>query len=632
MQHCSYHWDVGYNITQIAELRDGVSGLKPTVRRQNTSEYEKTRDDVIVSFLPLASNTTQTAEQARYKAALGDNKGYLETVLYSDIWADLQPNERLAIEHLYFENHNLADRNRRLYHNLHVFVSARLGGYKTLARKYLANALWEILHNSPASSSNVLEYDKARFRRKAQATMLNSLGIPLYGLPTPDYIIESVRQHYASVPLEELLPNIAFPLRLSARTIAEEIQRINADVQQQLAGRKSIISDARTKPEATNAFVSLVEKIMNDVRGTISREISKQARQGKTGAEIVEHVNQAVEVYQDTVIPQKMEMLATHFNGKLTELEQREAGYTSYVWHSQDDPKVRPSHAANDGQIFAWDKPPPTGHPGEDYNCRCYAEPAFKDPPIEELYPELILIPAARGARIIKEGLKRVSKATGKIFKDPIKQRPEGVPRIQPSVRNPESLYNMKTKDVEKIADEELLAKGWKKEPLQDKNGIRYTDGKGGSFEINKGYPHKTDPENVHSGPYIKTTVGNKIVRIPIKGNPSIQSTKYMKKSYTNIAQKAIFIASLEEALIRDAVIDVSQDMNVDHKTAFAMIQSELDYIMAQDEIYLVYSKKLYDTATCRVLDKRELLNLKLEDVEFKEEGPFYYFSKAPEI
>jgi hypothetical protein len=33
------------------------------------------------------------------------------------------------------------------------------------------------------------------------------------------------------------------------------------------------------------------------------------------------------------------------------------------------------SHRANDGRIFAWSAPPPTGHSGQDYNCRCTAEP-----------------------------------------------------------------------------------------------------------------------------------------------------------------------------------------------------------------------------------------------------------------
>ncbi|MFD0986045.1 phage minor head protein [Methyloligella solikamskensis] len=48
---------------------------------------------------------------------------------------------------------------------------------------------------------------------------------------------------------------------------------------------------------------------------------------------------------------------------------------THYIWRTQRDGKVRPSHRENAGKIFAWDDPPPTGHPGEDYGCRCWAEP-----------------------------------------------------------------------------------------------------------------------------------------------------------------------------------------------------------------------------------------------------------------
>jgi len=48
---------------------------------------------------------------------------------------------------------------------------------------------------------------------------------------------------------------------------------------------------------------------------------------------------------------------------------------THYIWRTRGDDKVRPSHAANNGRIFAWDNPPETGHPGEDYGCRCWAEP-----------------------------------------------------------------------------------------------------------------------------------------------------------------------------------------------------------------------------------------------------------------
>lgn len=30
------------------------------------------------------------------------------------------------------------------------------------------------------------------------------------------------------------------------------------------------------------------------------------------------------------------------------------------------------------GGSFSWDNPPQTGHPGEDYNCRCFAEPYIR--------------------------------------------------------------------------------------------------------------------------------------------------------------------------------------------------------------------------------------------------------------
>ena len=49
-----------------------------------------------------------------------------------------------------------------------------------------------------------------------------------------------------------------------------------------------------------------------------------------------------------------------------------------YVWETRGDSKVRVSHRRNEGKIFRWDNPPPTGHPGQDYNCRCLAIPYYE--------------------------------------------------------------------------------------------------------------------------------------------------------------------------------------------------------------------------------------------------------------
>lgn len=70
-----------------------------------------------------------------------------------------------------------------------------------------------------------------------------------------------------------------------------------------------------------------------------------------------------------TPIELSLKMMQEHLHQKML------GNSTHYIWRTQDDVKVRPEHAANDDKIFAWDNPPDTGHPGEGYGCRCWAEP-----------------------------------------------------------------------------------------------------------------------------------------------------------------------------------------------------------------------------------------------------------------
>lgn len=69
-----------------------------------------------------------------------------------------------------------------------------------------------------------------------------------------------------------------------------------------------------------------------------------------------------------------------------------------YVWRTRRDERVRASHRANDGRIFDWDDPPATGHPGEDYGCRCRAVPYVRGE-TEFAYHTLAEIPPFRGHR-----------------------------------------------------------------------------------------------------------------------------------------------------------------------------------------------------------------------------------------
>jgi len=75
------------------------------------------------------------------------------------------------------------------------------------------------------------------------------------------------------------------------------------------------------------------------------------------------------------------ERLLRAFAGLINELRQQGLGIEHYIWRSQDDAKVRDRHADYDDQVFSWDTPPEGGHPGQGFNCRCYAEPLRPDAP-----------------------------------------------------------------------------------------------------------------------------------------------------------------------------------------------------------------------------------------------------------
>lgn len=67
--------------------------------------------------------------------------------------------------------------------------------------------------------------------------------------------------------------------------------------------------------------------------------------------------------------------------GQLTMLRQTEAGIRRYEWEDSGDQRVRPLHRENNGFVFSWNDPPPTGHPGHAINCRCVAIPQMPSEP-----------------------------------------------------------------------------------------------------------------------------------------------------------------------------------------------------------------------------------------------------------
>lgn len=69
--------------------------------------------------------------------------------------------------------------------------------------------------------------------------------------------------------------------------------------------------------------------------------------------------------------------------GQINAERHQRMGLEKFKWDTSGDERVRDTHRALDGQVFAYAEPPTVGSrvvlPGEDYRCRCVAIPVFDD-------------------------------------------------------------------------------------------------------------------------------------------------------------------------------------------------------------------------------------------------------------
>lgn len=123
--------------------------------------------------------------------------------------------------------------------------------------------------------------------------------------------------------------------------------------------------------------VNLISKMDTVMVDSIGETMQREFRKGSTVATISQQIQKRVDVtksHADLIARDQVGKL----NGDLTRLRQTNLGIDQYIWRDSNDRRVRTTHIHNDGRTFRWDKPPAaTGHPGEDYQCRCYAEPDF---------------------------------------------------------------------------------------------------------------------------------------------------------------------------------------------------------------------------------------------------------------
>jgi SPP1 gp7 family putative phage head morphogenesis protein len=152
--------------------------------------------------------------------------------------------------------------------------------------------------------------------------------------------------------------------------------------------------------------VALIKKLTDDLQGQVRTIVQQGYLAGKrhetiraeilggTGLKGLEHVPALAKVENRAKLIARDQV--SKLSGQLVSSRQQAAGITLYTWRTSMDERVRPSHDVMEGKLCRWDNSTvyspdggktwisrPSGAvmlpPGQDYQCRCYAEPYFED-------------------------------------------------------------------------------------------------------------------------------------------------------------------------------------------------------------------------------------------------------------
>jgi SPP1 gp7 family putative phage head morphogenesis protein len=198
--------------------------------------------------------------------------------------------------------------------------------------------------------------------------------------------------------LNQIMQKIATDMRQPTNQAIKEMLRVGPQVNQynKAEWTRLILSQYGVDPtkERPEQFKVLLENwsrnnslLIKDIPHKTSLQIAEQTRQALIDGTNLKDAKEAVfniMSERTDVSDSRAKLIArdqiAKLNGQLTMERQVDMGVDSYIWRTVGDERVRDTHADNEDQTFTWDNPPAeTGHPGDDYQCRCWAEPILPE-------------------------------------------------------------------------------------------------------------------------------------------------------------------------------------------------------------------------------------------------------------
>lgn len=163
--------------------------------------------------------------------------------------------------------------------------------------------------------------------------------------------------------------------RMMSKVLSEEIKNVYT----QSAVSQTIADLSR---EGARLISSLPSECAQDIAEAAAQWAAQTGRRYTSIQEEIYHLGQITEARAELIARTEV----ARQQSLLTQTRAVSIGSKGYIWRTADDGRVRPGHAALNGQYIEWDKPPECdpgyhAHAGQIFNCRCWPEPVVGENP-----------------------------------------------------------------------------------------------------------------------------------------------------------------------------------------------------------------------------------------------------------
>lgn len=267
---------------------------------------------------------------------------------------------------------------RRYYQEL---VKMVVNNLDEITRRFLLPALPSILSEA---KDDLPTFDSQEFRRdnygRSIDTIFSTMRVSYAQQLTPQEIDEIARK-YATQGKEfnstELSKNLTKVLGINPIIAEPYLDPIMKQFIDENTNLIKSIGDQYFNQIQTDTYNHIQAGVYNKeyakkIKAEYEREFQKQFEKGILKRRVGNAEARAKLIARDQI---------SKYNGQLNKTRQTALGISKYRWMTAGDERVRDTHARLNGKIFSWNKPPVVNgrpiNPGDDYQCRCVAQPIF---------------------------------------------------------------------------------------------------------------------------------------------------------------------------------------------------------------------------------------------------------------